>query len=133
MTNVINSLTELYEAGYSYRSLKGAFNNRPPQPRYKSTWSVSQVVTWLDQQKKSQIPLQTLAMKAVTLCALTQPSRLAELANLSVHSLVFSLEGVSAFSLTSPKQCQPGKAIKKYFLPRFEENSNICPVATPRL
>ena len=114
------------------RVLKGAFNNRPPQPRYRSTQSVSQVVTWLNQQKNSQIPLQTLAMKAVTLCALTQPSRSAELTNLSFQSLVFSPEGVSASSLTLPKQCQPGKAIKEYFFPRFEDNSNICPVATLR-
>ena len=70
VTDVINFLAELYEAGYSYRSLnsyrsaissvhekvdghlvgqhpmvsrvlKGAFNNRPPQPRYTSTWMVS--------------------------------------------------------------------------------------------
>ena len=162
MTDVINFLAELYEAGYSYRSLnsyrsaissthekvdgqlvgqhpivtrvlKGVFNSRPPKPRYTSTWKVSQVVTWLDQQDNLHIPLLMLAMKAVTLCALSRPCRSAELANLSFQSLTFSPEGVSISPLAPPKQCQPGKVIKEYFFPLFPENSNICPVATLRL
>ena len=116
VTDVINFLAELYEAGYSYRSLnsyrsaissthekvddhlvgqhplvtrvlKGAFNSKPPKPRYSSTWKVSQVVTWLNQQDNQHIPLLTLTMKAVTLCALCRPCRSAELASLSFPSL----------------------------------------------
>ena len=85
VTDVINFLAEMYEAGYSYRSLnsyssailsahekvdshlvgqhpivarilKGAFNSRPPKLRYTSAWRVSQVITWLDQQDNSRIP-----------------------------------------------------------------------------
>lgn len=97
--DIANFLAELYQEGYAYRSLnsyrsaisavhekvdgypigqhplvtrvlKGAFNNRPPQPRYKSTWKVAQVIEWLDQQENKDIPLLMLAMKAVTLCAM---------------------------------------------------------------
>ena len=86
VTDVINFLAEQYEAGYSYRSLnsyrsaissahqkvdghlveqhpmvarvlKGAFNGRPPKLRYTSTWKVSQVVAWLDQQDNSRAKL----------------------------------------------------------------------------
>ena len=162
VTDVINFLAELYEAGYSCRSLnsyrsaissthdrveghpvgqhpmvarvlKGAFNSRPPKPRYTSTWKVSQVVTWLNQQNNLHIPLLTLAMKAVTLCALSRPCRSAELASFSFQSLAFSPEGVSISPLAPPKQCQPGRAIKEYFFPLFPENNNICPVATLQL
>ena len=161
VSDVINFLAELYAAGYSYRSLnsyrsaissahekvdghlvgqhptvtrilKGAFNSRLPKPRYTSTWSVSQVVNWLDQQDNSKMPLLTLSMKTVTLCALSRPCRSAELANLSLQSLVFSSEGASASPLTPPKQCQPGRAIKEYFFSRFDDNTNTCPVATLR-
>ena len=67
-------------------------------------------------------------MKAVTLCALSRQSRLAELASLYLHSLVFSLRVHSFASFTT--QGQPGRAIKEYFIPQFEENSNICPTVT---
>ena len=162
VTDVINFLVQLYKDGYSYQSLnsyrsaissvheevdghligqhpmvtrvlKGAFNCRPPKPRYTSTWSVNQVVTWLDQQNNTVIPLLSLAMKAVTLCALSRPCRLAELANLSFQSLSFSPEGITAYPLMPPKQSQPGKAIKEYFFPLFLDNSNICLVVTLRL
>ena len=75
--DIANFLAELFQEGYSYSSLnsyrsaissghtrieglpvgqhpvvkrilKGACNINPPKPRYKSTWRVSQVVTWLD-------------------------------------------------------------------------------------
>ena len=112
------------------RVLKGAFNCRPPKPRYTATWSVNQVVTWLDKQDTHSIPLLALAMKTVILCALSRPCRSAELANLSFKSLSFSPEGVSVAPLVPPKQCQPGTAIKEYFFPSFSDNNNICPVTT---
>ena len=162
IADVINFLAELFEAGYSYRSLnayrsaissihekvddhlvgqhpmitrilKGVYNSRPPKPRYTTTWNVSQVVTWLDSRKNSEIPLLVLSMKVVTLCALTRPCRSAELANLDHLSLKFSPEGASVLPLTPPKQCRIGKPIKEYFFPSFTSNINICPASTLQL
>ena len=79
------------------RVLKGAFNSKPPKPRYSSTWKVSQVVTWLNQQDNKHILQLTLTM--MTLCALCRPCRSAELASFSFPSLVFSPEGASASPL----------------------------------
>ena len=155
---------QVYEAGYSYcslnsyrsaissthekvdghlvgqqpvvtRVLKGAFNSKPPKPRYSSTWKVSQVATWLNLQDNQHILLLTLTMKAVTLCALCRTCRSADLASLSFPSLAFFPEGASASPLALPKQCHPGRPIKQYiyFFPRFTENSNICTVATLQL
>ena len=30
------------------RILKGAFNSRPPKPRYETTWDVAQVLRWME-------------------------------------------------------------------------------------
>ena len=79
------------------RVIKGALNSKPPKPRYSSTWKVSQVVTWLNQQDNQHILLLTLTM--MTLCALCRPCRSAELASFSFPSLVFSPEGASASPL----------------------------------
>ena len=157
--DIANFLVELYQSGYAYRSLnsyrsaisaihgkvdgypigqhplitrvlKGAFNNRPPQPRYKSMWKVSQVIDWLDRQNTSDIQLLMLTMKTVTLCALTRPCRSSDLANFSSSSLKDSPEGVTVAPLTPPKQSQPGKTIKEYFFPYFIDNKNVCPAST---
>ena len=74
ITDILNFLAELFEQGYEYRSLnsyrsaissihekvdgveigkhplltqilKGAFNQRPPKPKYSSIWNVDQVLT----------------------------------------------------------------------------------------
>ena len=159
--DIANFLAELFQEGYSYSSLnsyrsaiasvhediegvsvgkhpvvtrvlKGAFNTRPPQPRYKSTWPVSQVIHWLDSVRNADptTTLLDLSIKAVTLCVLTRPCRSAELANLDFNSIKFTPEGAFVSPLKPPKQCHPGKAIKDYFFPIFPDNSNICPVAT---
>ena len=72
-----NFLADLFRKGYEYRSLnayrsaissvhteiegcsvgqhplisrilKGAFNSRPPKPRYETTWDVAQVLRWME-------------------------------------------------------------------------------------
>ena len=157
--DVANFLAYLFEKGYSYSSLnsyrsaissvhervegvpvgqhptvtrilKGAYNIRPPKPRYKETWKVSQVIQWLDSQRNES--LLELSMKAVTLCALTRPCRSAELAAMDVDSIRFSPEGVRVLPIAPPKQARAGNAIKDYFFPQFEQNINICPVTTLR-
>ena len=84
--DIANFLAELFQEGYSYSSLnsyrsaissvhtrieglpvgqhpvvrrilKGAYNINPPRPRYKSTWRVSQVITWLDSRQSKDLSL----------------------------------------------------------------------------
>ena len=105
VTNIANFLAELYSAGYQYnllnsyqsaissvhekidgynagqhptivRLLKGVYNDRPPLPRYSSTWNVQTVLDHLvalgDNDK---LNLKQLSYKTVMLLALTCPSR----------------------------------------------------------
>ena len=143
--DIANFLVELFQEGYSYSSLdsyrsaiastheevhgmsvgkhpgitrilKGAFNSRPPQPRYQSTWSVSQVIGWLDSIKNdNEETVLTIAIKATTLCVLTRPCRSAELASFNYSSLRFTPEGAFVSPLKPVKQCSVGKTIKDYF------------------
>ena len=77
MSEVVNFLAHLYKEGYQYYSLnpyrsaissvhervdgyevgqhplvsrvmKGAFNLRPPQPRYEATWDVTTVLRYIE-------------------------------------------------------------------------------------
>ena len=155
----VNFLAELFHEGYSYsslnsyrsaissahekidgylvgqhplvtRTLKGAFNKCPPKPHYSSTWKVSQVTQWLQDQKNDAIPLLTLSMKTVTLLALVRPCRSADLANLDCSSLCTRPEGTEIASCGLAKQSRPGKPLKTFFFPSFPPDENICPTQT---
>ena len=53
------------------RVLKGTFNSRPPQLRYKSTWNVSLIINWLNSINNAgtEVTLLNLAIKVVALIA----------------------------------------------------------------
>ncbi len=101
IAEVVNFLAHLFQQGYQYRSLnsaissvhekidgyevgqhplvtrliKGAFRERPPQPRYSETWDVSKVTSHLDSLGNTdQLSLQDLTFKTVIFMALTRPS-----------------------------------------------------------
>ena len=68
------------------RVLKGAFHERPPQPRYSETWDVSIFTRYIDSLgPNSEITLSDLTHKLTMLLALTRPSRSADLANLNLQ------------------------------------------------
>ena len=156
--DIANFLAELFQEGYSYSSLnsyrsaissvhtrieglpvgqhpvvrrilKGAYNINPPRPRYKSTWRVSQVITWLDSRQSKDLSLLELSVKTVMPCVLTRPCRSAELASMDRTSFRLTPEGAVLLPLTPPKQCRAGNPMKEYFFPMFMENTNICPAS----
>ena len=58
------------------RLLKGAFNDRPPLPKYTSTWEVQVVLDYLQSLGENEsLSLKQLKWKTVMLLALTRPSR----------------------------------------------------------
>ncbi len=87
---VVHLLAHLFKGGYMYRSLnayrsvissvhekvdryevgqhplvsrvlKGAFNQRPPEPRYKATWDISRVLNYIESLGRSDsLPQETL-------------------------------------------------------------------------
>ena len=63
------------------RLLKGAFHERPPLPRYTSTWDVNTVLQYLRTLGPTAgLTLKQLTYKLAMLLALTRPSRSADLA-----------------------------------------------------
>ena len=157
INDVVNFIAELFQEGYSYSSLnsyrsaissvhqkvdgylvgqhplvarvlKGAFNERPPKPRYSQTWKVSQVTKWLENKDNTSISILSLSCKTVVLMSLARPCRTADLAGMDRTSLRISPEGASMHSKTLAKQCRPGKNRKDFFFPTLTANSKICPV-----
>ena len=137
VVDIANFLAELYQDGYAYSSLnsyrsaissvhehiegypvgqhpqiarilKGAYNLRPPKPRYSNTWKVSTVVTWLDSidLKSSGLSLMKLSIKTVLLLALTRPLRSADLASFQLSNIRYLPEGVIITPSHLSKQSQ---------------------------
>ena len=156
--DVVNFLAHLHSQGYQYRSLnsyrsaiasmhapvdgasigqhplvsrllKGAFQSRPPLPRYSGTWDISKVPAFLDGHTlDSSTPLKQLTLRTVMLLALTRPSRLADLAKLNLAGLRTTPEGAVFLPTALAKQSTANKAIKDFFFPRFPDNVKLCPV-----
>ena len=136
INEVVNFLAELFQQGYQYRSLnayrsaissvhervdgyevgqhplvtrliKGAFHERPPQPRYTITWDVPTVTTYLDTLgDNDKLHLDDLTQKAAMFLVLTHPSRSADIAGLSLDQSRYSPEGVTFVPTKLAKQAR---------------------------
>ena len=160
IADILNFLAELFEQGYEYRSLnsyrsaissvhekvdgvdvgkhplmtqmlKGAFNQRPPRPKYGSIWNVDQVLSLFKNDGPSDsLSLQSLTIKTVMLMALARPCRGADLAALDLNSRSYVLEGVVFKSTHLSKQSRPSHHQADFFFPSFQTDSCLCPVKT---
>ena len=158
VTSVVNFLADLFHQGYQHRSLcsyrsaissvhepvdgqpigshpmvsrllKGVFHERPPQPRYSTTWDVSVVTNHIESLGDNQdLPLADLTLKVVALLALTRPSRSVDLTNLDIRFRHFCPEGVTFHAAKLAKQSRQTKPVKEFFFPKFEQNKKLCPV-----
>ena len=160
VSGVANYLADLYQEGYQYRSLnsyrssissahenadgysigqhptitrlmKGAFNERPPQLRYSSTWDVSKVTTYIcNLGDNSSLSLKTISLKLVALLALTRPSRSNDLSNLDIQHMNMLPDGVQFQATSLSKQSKPSKPTAPFIFPAFPANKNLCPKLT---
>ena len=160
IADVLNFLAELFEQGYQYRSLnsyrsaissvhekvdgvevgkhplmsrmlKGAFNERPPRPRYESIWEVDLVLAMFKRDGPSgDLSLQDLTVKTAMLLALTRPCRGADLAELDLSNRSYIPEGVVFHPHHLAKQSRPSHHSVSFFFPKFEEDKCLCPVET---
>lgn len=158
MSEVVNFLTDLFEQGYQYRSLnsyrsaissthdlvdgvsigqhplvtrllKGAFNQRPPLPRYSDTWKVDTVTDYIKSLPSNNLlSLTVLTKKTVMLMSLVRPARSADLAKLVVSARRDSPEGISFLPEALAKQSRPGRQFQEFFYPRFPHEEKLCPV-----
>ena len=90
------------------RLLKGAFNERPPRPKYHSVWDVDLVLNMFRRKGPStSLPLEDLTIKTAMLFALTRPCRGADLAALDLNNRSFCPEGVLFAPSHLSKQSRP--------------------------
>ena len=158
VSEVANILANLYEEGYQYRSLNsyrsaissahdrvdglsigqhplitrlmaGAFNSRPAQPRYSTTWDVNKVVIHLKNLCLNQaLSLKDLTLKTVMILALTRPSRSPDPCLLDVDHFRQRLEGISFIPVGLSKQAKGGRFVREFLFPKFLADESICPV-----
>ena len=157
-----NFLADLFDQGYQYRSLnayrsaissvhdkidgydvgqhpmvtrllKGAFHQRPPQPRYAQTWDVGVVTAYIRSKGENKsLSLQDLSHKLTMLMALTRPSRSADLAQLDLSHRTYSVEGVTFQPTTLSKQSRQQKHGTEFYFPCYPQDELLCPVTTLR-
>ena len=162
VSEVVNFLADLFSQGYQYRSLnayrsaissvhdkidgqdvgqhplvtrllKGAFHQRPPQPRYTQTWDVGIVTTYIRSiGENKSLSLQELSHKLTMLMALTRPSRSADLAQLDLSRRTYSVEGVTFQPTALSKQSRQQKHGTEFHFPCYPQDERLCPVATLR-
>jgi len=113
------------------RMLKGAFNERPPRPKYESIWKVDQVLTMFENNGHStSLSLQDLTIKTVMLLALTRPCMGSDLVELDLNARSYVPEGLIFQPSHLSKQSCPSHHSISFFFPRFKENRCLCPVET---
>ena len=159
-SDVANFLAELFEQGYQYSSLnaycsaissthekvdsfpvghhptivrvlKGAYNKRPPLPKYSTTWEVSKVTSYITTLGDNHsLSLKSLSLKLVVLLALTRPSRSSDLSNLSLKSMRILPDGVQFNPVCLLKQFCPSRPLKPFTFPSFSANKLLHPKET---
>ena len=107
--------------------LKGCFNLKPPQPRYKSLWDPDVVLRYFDSLGANvTLSLVALSRKLAILLALATVARVSEICSISFSSIKFSLTAVT-FSFSKLKKAQKSGPLQSCVLSRFD--GLCCPVA----
>ena len=111
------------------RLLKGISNERPPKPRYTTTWDVSKVTSYLSSLGDNKtLSLKQLSKKLVMLLALISPERSSVLADLDTRYLKKRPDGF-AFLLTNPRKTGDPTSQSSVSFPSLPEDLSLCPLA----
>lgn len=110
--------------------MKGAYNRKPPAPKYSRFWDVGTVVDFLITLGPNDgLPFSDLSRKLALLLALSTLCRVSELANISRDSII--IDGIQAtFSLTKPRKSQRSSPLQVLTVKRLQPTSLACPVET---
>ena len=156
IADVVNFLASLHTEGYSYssvnsyrsaissvheqvdgydagkhplvmRALKGVYHDRPPLPRYTSTWNVNMVLDYLVSLGDNPVlSLKQLTWKVTMLLALTRPTRSVDLSMLSISARQHRPNGVAFLPDGLANQSRQGKPLAEFFFPSLPDNSTLC-------
>ena len=107
--------------------MKGAFNIRPPVPRYSSTWDPDILLTFLRRwSPHTDIDLKCLTMKVVMLMLLVSGQRIQTLFLLDIAEMTVKQDSISFRILGLLKQSRPGYRNPLIVFKKYTVDSNVC-------
>ena len=108
--------------------MKGAFNLKPPAPRYVSTWDPSQVLKFLESwTPASDISLEKLTIKTIVLILLITGHRTQIITSLDLTSMKTNTDSFEfALKLTDLKQGRANYRPQAILLKKYDTNKKLC-------
>ena len=107
--------------------MKGIANERPPMPRYTTTWDVAKVTTYLSTLGENKtLSLKLLTKKLLMLLALVSPERSSVLWELDIRQLRAQPDGM-IFTLIKPRKSGDPMSPATATFPRFLQDVTLCP------
>ena len=110
------------------RLMKGIANERPPKPRYTTTWDVAKVTTYLSALGENKtLSLKLLTKKLLMLLALVSPERASVLWEMNIRYLKKKQPDGVVFTLIKPRKSGDPMSRVKATFPRFLQDTTLCP------
>ena len=110
--------------------MAGIFKRNPPKPKYVQFWDVQTVLTYIKAMgPNDRLLVRDLAMKLAMLLALVTAGRSSDLSLLDTSFMVKKGDGYVFFIRDLGKTRKVGQPPPKVDIVRFEEDSNLDPVA----
>ncbi|CAB0006599.1 unnamed protein product [Nesidiocoris tenuis] len=106
------------------RYLKGIFRQRPPAPRYQTTWDPQIVLDYLETTTGSDLKAQSF--KLVTLLTLATGQRLQTISTIRIPNITMSAEGARVRISDFIKTTSPNSAQPCLHLPFFDAKPSLC-------
>jgi hypothetical protein len=112
------------------RLLKGIFNKRPPKARYVETWSIGQVLKYINGIRNSndKMPLSLLSMKTAFLVAIISAERSSAISALSLEFMTSGSDEIRFVMSTLMKTTRQGSGLQYVVIPKYTKDKRICPL-----
>ena len=113
------------------RLMRGVSNERPPQPRYCSTWDINTVLKYIQSMgPNANLSNRDISIKTAILLAITSSHRGKELHHLRVH-LMNVLNSHTTFHFNKKlKTTKTGEKLPTSTVRRFSGDTLLCPCNT---
>ena len=111
------------------QALKAVFRLRPPLPQYKATFDIVPVLDYIRSLPTATIPLKLLSFKTLFLVIYSSISRVSSMARLA-PSLEETRDAAIIKLQSLEKQSREGRIRGFFQIPRFVEDTELCPVFT---
>ena len=161
LKDILNYLAYLFQEGYQYRTinshrsaisayhphidgrpvgehpklcdlLAGAFNQRPPQPRYTFIWDVDVVLKFIKSNMGNDLDLSEgdLAHKLTALLALAAAQRVSAIQHLNIDFMAKTNSQVTFYFTKLHKSWRRGKPPPELTYQAYPEDESLCVVRT---